>query len=273
MRFYFKLGLFIIFILGFLGGLGSARSLPRPAHREDLALKKATATAEEDRVPGLLLDALQAGGARLDTVTLEAWAVVNGAFVDAGALHEMARQAAAALGVDGDKGTNFTAQDGEGFHAVYWQGEVQPRTAMFFSLQSLSGSGGEGETYLLINVSGRPREGEREIHAWLAKMRAAFSPWQAEPRLTYTMTGFVPGRLASTERERRAEKILKTLEAQKVEGIEDGELLSVSAYTSRLPDFLEVAGRKVNVNVALRYHAVEGKTYIYLGCPLLGGEY
>lgn len=273
MRFYFKLSLFIIFLIAFLGGLEAARSLPRPAHKEDLNLEKTATTAEEYRVPGLLLDALQAGGARLDTVTLEAWGVVAGAFVDAGALNEMARQAAPALGVDVDGSTGFTIQDGEGFHAVYWQGEAQPGTALFFSLQSLSGSAGEGETYLLINLSGRPWEGEREIHAWLAKMRAAFSPWQIEPRLTYTVTGFVLGRLAPAERERRAAQILNALAARKVEGIEDGELLSVSAYTSRLPDFLEVAGRKVNVNVALRYHDVEGKTYIYLGCPLLGGEY
>ncbi|WP_406677246.1 YwmB family TATA-box binding protein [Moorella sp. ACPs] len=274
--FQFKIVLLILFLVSFIGGLALAGHLLLPGPRQLLASgKNATSIRQavdgENQVPHLLFNAFIAGGARLDTMALEAWGSLNSTFMDSEALRDLAGRAATALGLEGI--TNFTRQDDAGFHALYWQGELQPGVALFFSLQSLAGTGEGGETYLLINLEGRPREGEREILAWQERVKAAFRSWQVEPHLTYTLTGVIPGKLSPAEREQRARAVLDALKAEKVEGVEDGELLSISAYSPRLPRSLEVAGRPVNANVALRYHAADGNTYMYLGSPLLGGEY
>ncbi|MBC7326134.1 MAG: YwmB family TATA-box binding protein, partial [Moorella sp. (in: Bacteria)] len=144
---------------------------------------------------------------------------------------------------------------------------------LFFSLQSLAGDGGGGETYLLVNLESRLPGGAREVQAWEKRIRAAFRPWQVDPHLSYSLVGFIPGRLAAGERQQRARVVLDALEARQVEGVEDEEMYSVSAYSSLLPHHLEVAGRRINTNVALRYHATDDRTYLHLGFPLLGGEY
>ncbi|WP_258358833.1 YwmB family TATA-box binding protein [Moorella sulfitireducens (nom. illeg.)] len=276
LRINFKIFLLIVLLLSFTAGLALAGHLFAPGSRGLATTGKNAAVADRpvaggEAVPRLLLAALDAGGANLDTIALEAWGSLISTYVDQESLYKMAGRAAAALGLTGMEG--FTRQEEEGFRALYWEGEPEPGVALFFTLQSLAGAGEDGETYLLINIEGRPREGEREMLAWQERVKEAFNTWQVKPHLTYTMVGVIPGRLSPEERERRAMAVLEALEAERVEGVEDADLLSISAYSPQLPRSLEVAGRPVNANVALRYHSVEGDTYIHLGSPLLGGEY
>ncbi|QGP91757.1 TATA-box binding protein [Neomoorella glycerini] len=276
LRFNFKIFLLIVLLLSFTGGLALARHLhPLAARTSRAASIQAASTVQavdrDDPVPHLLFNALTAGGARLETMGLEAWGSLNSTFMDGEAIQDLAGRAATALGLEGI--TSFTRQDDAGFHALFWEGELQPGVVLYFSLQSLAGAGEGGETYLLINLEGQPKQGEGEMLAWQEKVREAFRPWQVEPHLIYNLTGVIPGKLTPAEREQRARAVLAALAAEKVEGVEDEELLSISAYTPRLPRSLEVAGRPVNANVALRYHATDDNTYLHLGSPLLGGEY
>ncbi|KYH33609.1 YwmB family TATA-box binding protein [Neomoorella mulderi] len=276
LRFNFKIFLLIVLILSFAGGLALARHMhPLAALTSRVAGNQAASTGQavnrDDPVPHLLFNAFTASGARLETMGLEAWGSLNSTFMDGEAIHDLAGRVAAALGLEGTGG--FTRQDDTSFHALYWEGELQPGVVLYFSLQSLAGAGEGGETYLLINLEGQPQQGEGEMLAWQERVREAFQPWQVEPHLIYSLTGVIPGKLTPAEREQRARAVLAALAAEKVEGVEEEDLLSISAYSPRLPRSLEVAGRPVNANVALRYHATDGNTYLHLGSPLLGGEY
>jgi hypothetical protein len=226
---------------------------------------------DDELVPGLLLAAVAAGGGRLDSVNLEAWACLNSNFVTAEAVQQLARQVAGALGLDPD--TGLTDYDEENFHAVFWDGEIETGLKLYFSLQSIRDNGEAGETYLLVNLEGNPCGGAAQLLNWRHKVAAAFMPWQVQPHLTYSLRGVIPGILSSGERKQRAQAVLAVLQAQEVEGLEDTGLISLSAYSPHLPASLYVAGRPVNANVALRYHESEGNTYIHLGSPLLGGGY
>ncbi|MDN5325474.1 MAG: hypothetical protein PWP41_169 [Moorella sp. (in: firmicutes)] len=239
-----------------------------PAAKKDLPVPDAFG---DDTTPRLLFAALNASGARLESMHLEAWGRLNTSFSDAETVAGLARQAAASLGLDPEAG--FHRQDTEKFHGASWEGELQPGVMLFLSVQSLAGAGDDGETYLLIDLEGEPRHGEGEMVAWREKVRVAFRPWQVDPHLTYGLIGVIPGKLTRAEREQRAGAVLSALEAKKVEGVEEDEFLSITAYSPRLPRSLNVAGREINVNVALRFHATDGNTYLHLGSPLLGGEY
>ncbi|MDN5344926.1 MAG: hypothetical protein PWQ18_1039 [Clostridia bacterium] len=271
-----KIILLMILGLSFAGGLGLARHLyPSPALAPLAQLSRRISTShpadQGDPVPHHLFNAFTASGARLATVRLEAWGSLNRTFLSGEALRELASRATAALGLAPDLG--FTSQDSAGFHALNWEGQLRPGEILYLSLQSLVGPEGSGESYLLINLEGTSVEGEGWMQAWQEKVRAAFRPWQVEPHLTYGLIGVIPGQLSPPERQQRVQAVLAALQAQRVEGVEDEGLISISAYSSLLPRRLEVAGRPVNVNVALRYHATDGNTYLYLGSPLLGGEY
>lgn len=278
-RFNIKIIILTVLLCGFTGGLvlgqrhllpGTAR-LPLAPASDNPVTVGSHLNSRQKMVPGLLLAAINAGGARLDSVFLEAWACLKPAFVTGEAVQELALQAATAL--DADLSTGLTNLDDENFHAVFWDGETEQGTSLYLSVQSLRGTGEPGETYLLINMESSSSQGEEQILNWLAKIHSAFLPWQAQPYLTYSLVGVIPGRLTSGERQQRVEAILAALQAETIEGVEEAEFLSISAYSPRLPDSINVAGRPVNANVALRYHDADANTYIHLGYPLLGGEY
>ncbi|OIQ12224.1 YwmB family TATA-box binding protein [Neomoorella thermoacetica] len=272
--------LLTLLLLSLVTGLAVGHNfLPRAARKPLTAAAVSAAKKDppvpaasgDDTTPRLLFAAFNASGARLESMHLEAWGRLNTSFSDAETVAGLARQAAGSLGLEPEAGLH--RQDTEKFHGASWEGELQPGVKLYLSVQSLAGAGDDGETYLLIELDGEPRHGEGETVAWQEKVRAAFRPWQVDPHLTYGLTGVIPGKLTRAEREQRAGAVLAALEAKKVEGVEDEELLSISAYSARLPRSLAVAGREVNVNVALRFHATDGNTYLHLGSPLLGGEY
>ncbi|BCV23024.1 YwmB family TATA-box binding protein [Moorella sp. Hama-1] len=274
--------LLVILFLSLAGGLlASYLFLPRvvrsPLAGVTLPAGQAGSSGQpaagDEVTPRLLFAALNASGARLESLHLEAWGRLNTSFTDAETVAGLAQQAVTGLGLDPGAGSGLKCQDTEKFHSSTWEGELQPGVKLFLSVQSLAGSGVDGETYLLLDLTGEPRNGEGEMVAWQGKVRAAFRPWQVDPHLTYGLIGVIPGKLTGAERQQRARAVLAALEARKVEGVEDDELLSISAYSNRLPRSLAVAGREVNVNVALRFHTTDGNTYLHLGSPLLGGEY
>lgn len=67
--------------------------------------------------------------------------------------------------------------------------------------------------------------------------------------------------------------ILDGAKAKKVNGMSEKNLISVSAYSPLIDNNIEIEGRKINMNLALRYNAFEDKTYIWLATPVITIEY
>jgi hypothetical protein len=67
--------------------------------------------------------------------------------------------------------------------------------------------------------------------------------------------------------------IFQSVDASEVErAVYDG-FLSVSAYTPLINNHIEIGENKVNLNIAMRYNSFEGRTYIWLGSPVISLEY
>jgi len=67
--------------------------------------------------------------------------------------------------------------------------------------------------------------------------------------------------------------IFQSVNALEVErAIYDG-LISISAYTPRIEQYVEMGDSRVNLNIAMRYNSFEDKTYIWLGSPVISLEY
>ncbi|MGB9662497.1 MAG: YwmB family TATA-box binding protein [Moorellaceae bacterium] len=225
------------------------------------------------RVPELLSQALEAAGARSESVRLESWGRVKKAFLPPEQVGEIAREVARTLGLD--PGLPWQKEQSFNFQSYFWEGEVEPGTFVYLAVQSLRGPGEEGETYILTHWESRASEEEiiTRLSRWEGLAAGVFHRYRTEPCLTYSLTAQIPGYLSREERRRRAEAVLAALEADQVEGLEDAEMVSLSAYTPLLPQYVEVTGREVNLNVALRYHSTDDITYLHIGSPLLGGEY
>ncbi len=93
------------------------------------------------------------------------------------------------------------------------------------------------------------------------------------PKVSSCITGHIEGKLENKKMEEIYTKVFTTISARKVEGIRDGNLLSVSAYSPLLRDSIKVDGKKINFNLAARYNSYDNKTYIWLATPIIEIEY
>jgi hypothetical protein len=97
--------------------------------------------------------------------------------------------------------------------------------------------------------------------------------FKIEPRVNYCVTGNIDGKLDYSRLNDVCKGIFHTTGATKVEGIRDENLVSLSAYSPLMEESVEVKGKKVNMNLAVRFNTNENKTYIWLATPVINIEY
>jgi len=94
-----------------------------------------------------------------------------------------------------------------------------------------------------------------------------------EPEVNISITGCIKEHLSEPEVEQLFSRVFESISADRVEGINDEGLISVSAFSPSIREAIRVNGRRVNVNLASRYNSYEGKTYIWLATPVIMTEY
>lgn len=120
----------------------------------------------------------------------------------------------------------------------------------------------------LVNTSQRQETAES-----VAKIINVLKNYGVEPEVNISITGCLEGNLPENEVEELCSRVFDSISADKVEGINEDGLISVSAFSPSINDTIRVNGRRVNVNLASRYNSYEGKTYIWLATPVITTEY
>ncbi len=105
------------------------------------------------------------------------------------------------------------------------------------------------------------------------KASKAFKKYGITPKVNSCITGSFQGKLGYERLNGICSKVFSSVDAKKVEGISEGSLISVSAYSGSIGDSIKVNGKKVNLNLAIRYNRYEGKTYLWIASPVITTEY
>ncbi|HHY81808.1 MAG TPA: hypothetical protein GX505_03890 [Clostridiales bacterium] len=128
------------------------------------------------------------------------------------------------------------------------------------------------QTFIIINavLDADSIELEEEVHGKLNKILSQFD---SSPSLSTTYTAAIPGRLKESEMEQAGRQIFNKLNGRVTEMSRDAEWISLTGYSSRIKGELHSKNGRFNMNVALRYNAHEGKTYIWLGTPVISIPY
>ncbi|WP_099190272.1 YwmB family TATA-box binding protein [Tepidibacter mesophilus] len=87
------------------------------------------------------------------------------------------------------------------------------------------------------------------------------------------ISGFFEGKIDEKCYNNIANNILSSLDAQKKDEIRDDNILSITAYTKKLSDYIKYGEEKINVNTSVRYSEYYDKTFVYIGTPLITLEY
>lgn len=96
---------------------------------------------------------------------------------------------------------------------------------------------------------------------------------RAIPKFSLLVMGRFNGKLTTSEMKEKAIEILKRKRAIFVDGIENENLVSVSAFLPTLEERKKCEDKYINLNIALRYSDLNKCTYIWIGSPLIFEEY
>lgn len=103
--------------------------------------------------------------------------------------------------------------------------------------------------------------------------RRILTAYGLQPRVYCNIIGFFNKNMKIPQMQKSAIRIISMVRARKVEEMKDNGLISLSAYSPVISDHVQVNGKKVNLNIALRYNSLENRTYIWLGTPVITIEY
>lgn len=139
------------------------------------------------------------------------------------------------------------------------------------SIQVPDSNQGGYESYVLVNMSGDARSTHSQVVRNL--LEGFFSTVGAKPTITLTLSGSLEGELDPGRMRSICADILRYLGAREVEGLCQEGLISISGYAPALGGEVISGNRPVNIQVGLRYNSYKGRTYVWIGTPILNIEY
>jgi len=127
------------------------------------------------------------------------------------------------------------------------------------------------ETYYILSFSSLTENNKFYKYAEILKEMPGLK-W----KMYFLNTGTIEGIIKYDSQEEIINVVLKKLEANKKETYKDGKVTSITAYSdlvNRMNPYLTVEAGKYNIQVAVRVNEREKKTYVYIGNPLILGNY
>jgi hypothetical protein len=128
-----------------------------------------------------------------------------------------------------------------------------------------------GEEYrggdIILSIKGSEPDGRLQDIGKIAE--DVFKKYNIKPEFNCFIAGYFEGKLDHGRMNEVCKSVFHTVEAKKVEGIFKKDLISVSAYSPAISDYIEVNGNRVNIYIAFRYSTYDKKTYVWVGTPVI----
>lgn len=219
-----------------------------------------------------LYELVKMSGAQPVEVNIQGWTKVNNQFISLEELQQLARKTAKKLG---NPNPQVVSEGGGDFRQVRIQSAMGDNSVLSLAAQSLINYGqpdNQGETYITVSIVQGVKDRSSRLSSEAVK-GALFSPFGEKPQVLTNIVASLPGKLSAAEQEQLLSRLFAAAEAKRIDGINTEQLYSVTGFTPAIKDRLEIGENQVNLNIAVRYHNEDGRTYIYIGSPLLIGEY
>lgn len=158
----------------------------------------------------------------------------------------------------------------KGMYLISLEGEIDHKAYFYAALQTVEEP--RPQTYLVVSLTQQESvEGLEDFNHRLKKLMKALGI--KDPYVAVHLKGEREGLLSPAEKEALAQGMMEAVAALKVEGIAQPTLLSISGYTPLIKESLKVERRKLNLNIAMTDNEILSKTVVWVGSPLLGGQY
>lgn len=150
------------------------------------------------------------------------------------------------------------------------RGFIKPKVTATITLikHDFNRSNYSGEKHLVLSLESKTPD---ISYSFLnSTMRSFFG---RDYHKSMVVSGKINRNLGPQDRDTFIKGVLRTMNVQNMETLVAGPLVSVTGYTPSVRNVLTVAGKSVNINMALRYSTIDNKTMVYVGSPLITSEY
>lgn len=146
---------------------------------------------------------------------------------------------------------------------------LEPRKGISIKITLKDDSNAQRNIYgsIISTISHREAEEPGKI------LDMIFKEYGIKVNINTCISGEYEGRLSDEQMDNIGGIVLRAADAQRVEGMKDGNTLSISAYSSRISGAIKSGNKKINLNVAMRYSPYMDKTCIWLATPVILKEY
>ena len=252
MKFRFNLFFAIIFLV--ILSLGIMRTVPAAGSGEPLR------------------NAMEATGAKVEEFSVNAWVKLPSGKLNDDQLADMVQQVMSQLGVNPEdyqlihqqRNNNMIVQTeviNQNFHALVIA-QVVPGGI----------NSSEFEGYLVVNIEAKAEENLciRHTQEKIANITNNFGP---APQISTCLIGWLDGKLGAGEWHKLLSDAFMVIDAMIIDKLETEHFVSYTGFTSEITDWLQVGGKKINLNMAMRYSQYDNRTYVTIGSPIITREY
>lgn len=149
----------------------------------------------------------------------------------------------------------------------------QAVTNIVYQLKTTSNSKLETEASQYVSISIALSDSVDSGVRYKDMLERVFQLYGIEGEVSLSFTGEIEGNLSLKERNSLAENLIDNISGKVVRQFRSEELFTIYGYSRRLEEYEEVAGEKMNFNLAISYDETQDITQVYLATPYMMEDY
>lgn len=215
--------------------------------------------------------ALTAAGATVQEISINGWAQLAGRDLTAGELDALVQQSMGQLGLG--PGTYWVTRSVGSHHRGVRAEAVTDHFQAVATAQVLypTWAAAGPEVYLVINVETIAANGS--VTNWQDKIGTILTKAGGSPRINTCLVGWLDGKLEEDEWANKLRVAFASIDATVIDTIRYANFASLTGFSPTIADWLQVGGKRININMAMRYSPYDNRTYVTIGSPVITREY
>ena len=218
-----------------------------------------------------LSSAMEATGAHVQEYSINAWVKLPGAHQTDQELQNIVEQVMEQLEVNAKNYEIMQQQRNK--NRIVRAESIKPGYHAVAIAQVVSGKNvSEEEAYLVVNIESTIVESISMI-SLQEKMHKIVKNYGDSPRISTCLIGWIDGKLMDGESQNLLTSAFTAINGVIVDKLNQDQYVSVTGFSPVITDYLQVGGKKLNINIAVRYSKFDNRTYVMIGSPLITREY
>lgn len=219
-----------------------------------------------------LIMAMEATGAKVEEFSINAWVKLPNGNLNDDQLESIVKDVISQLGKNPQDYQLIHQQKNQ--HKIVRAEIVDQNFHVMVIAQALPGEIGTGEWegYLVVNFEDKAEENFFISHMQ-ERIASIVNKFGSSPHISTCLIGWLGGKLMDGEQEKLLRDAFMVIDGKIIDKLEAEHYVSYTGFTPKITDWLAVTGKKINLNMAMRYSQYDNRTYITIGSPIITREY